>query len=489
MPRLSSLLAHTDLGLRLVQAGPIDPEVSWASITELLDLGDYLEGGEIIMTTGLALGRTDRRWRDFVSGLSRAQVAAIGFGVEVNHPEIPPPLIRAASDYRLALFEVPLPTPFIAVSKAVAELIRADELRAAQATLRTGERLLGRLGGEHDPSDVLASITQATGRQLQLRDPHGVVASTAGFHVASAAGDVEEIALDTEGDTVLIIANGAPLTPEGRSVIAAGAMVLSVQRRGAMSSPEAEAERWGRVTTGLLREELPWQAALVLDPALATPPRLRAMLVQGAAEQVSAWLHRPKSGLARLACIDAETPAPGLTRAWQICPDTEAALTAAIAAATAHGLDAVVGRPTKPAHLTQSARSATRLGARLSRTDPLYQAPRQSVVRWADRDAPLFEALEALGDATRLSDAVLGPLARSAPELDPTEQDTLRSTLRSIAQTNGLRGPAAAQLGIHRNTLRDRITRIERLTRRSLADPDDRAELWLALRLDDAASD
>lgn len=140
MATLLQLLAQPGLDLRLVQAGPGDPELSWASTTELLDLSGYLEGGEIIMTTGLALGYDDPRWRDFVASLSRARVAAIGFGVGINHDRLPPPLLRAASTYRVALFEIPLPTPFIAVSKAVAELLRSDELRAARSALQAQDR-------------------------------------------------------------------------------------------------------------------------------------------------------------------------------------------------------------------------------------------------------------------------------------------------------------------------------------------------------------
>ncbi|QIM19141.1 PucR family transcriptional regulator [Leucobacter coleopterorum] len=65
----------------------------------------------------------------------------------------------------------------------------------------------------------------------------------------------------------------------------------------------------------------------------------------------------------------------------------------------------------------------------------------------------------------------------------------LRDTMAAVFHADGQRGPAAATLGIHRNTLRDRLTRIERLTERSLADADDRAELWFALRLEEIAGD
>ena len=96
MATLSQLLTDPTLGLRLVQSAPEDPRLSWVSTTELLQLADYLEGGELVLTTGVSLSADDSRWRDFVAGLSRARIAAIGFGVGVAHERIPAPLVAAA---------------------------------------------------------------------------------------------------------------------------------------------------------------------------------------------------------------------------------------------------------------------------------------------------------------------------------------------------------------------------------------------------------
>ena len=75
MATLSQLLTDPTLGLRLVQSAPEDPQLSWVSTTELLQLADYLEGGELVLTTGVSLSADDSRWRDFVAGLSRARGA------------------------------------------------------------------------------------------------------------------------------------------------------------------------------------------------------------------------------------------------------------------------------------------------------------------------------------------------------------------------------------------------------------------------------
>ena len=517
MATLSQLLALPSLGLRLVQSGAGDPELSWVSTTELLDLSEYLEGGELIMTTGLALGIDDPRWRDFVASLSRARVAAIGFGVGVNHGSIPRPLIAAASAYRVALFEIPLPTPFVAVSKAVAELLRADELGAAREALQAQERLLAGAHDAQSPAEVLASVSQATGRHLALLASDGaVLAATAGFAAASAADDVEYLSLDQEGSMRLAVAGSTPLSPEGRSVIAAGSIVLGLGLRGARADAARERDRWERLTGGILAGTERPSALGILSPVIVFPERIRAIAVQGTAEDVAAWRRRPRTGLERLIAGEpGDHDTPGLSLAWQICADTETALDRALAVAAEHGLDVVVGRPADATSGPLSRRSAASRLRALSTTAPLYQAPRVPQVVWADRDTPLLEALLDAGahvsprraassvpgswptagsdpaadqrsDAADLAAAVLGPLSAGAePGNDTADAQQLRDTLRALFLADGQRGPASAALGIHRNTLRDRITRVERITGRSLADADDRAELWFALRIED----
>lgn len=533
MAALSELLALPHLDLKLVQAGPGNPEISWVSTTELLDLGEYLEGGEIILTTGLSLGHTDPRWRDVVASLSRARVAAIGFGVGVNHDRIPPPLLHAASAYRVALFEIPLPVPFIAVSKAVAELVRTDELRSARSALQAQQRLLDGARGEQDPAEVLASIAQATGKHLALLTSDGaILASTAGFATVADDEPSETIELDREGSLRLAVAGSATLTPEGRSVIAAGSIVLGLSLRGAGAVERRERERWERFSWALLTEATPPSTIEILSTRVRLPERVRAIAVQGSAEDVADWRRRPRSGLDRLITPGTTPPrAPGLALAWQVCADSEAATEHAIAVATGHGLDVVIGRPADPHEAALSLRSAHARLRSLSPTAPLYAAPRTPDVVWADRDTPFLEALFALDrgapagvaarEARGLSARVLGPLAqhggvphgRTGPADPPTagesaedqsdpgasapsrrpeatalpdaERALLRTTLRAVYEADGQRGPAASALGIHRNTLRDRITRIERLTGRTLADADDRAELWFALRIEE----
>ena len=518
MVAFSQLLALPHLQLRLVQSGAGDPTITWVSNTELLDLGSYLEGGEIVLTTGLALAPDDHRWRDFVAGLNRARVAAIGFGVGVNHERIPQPLVHAASAYRVALFEVPLPVPFIAVSKAVAELLRADDLGAARGALQAQQRLLEGARGEQQPAEVLASLAQATGKHLALLGSDGgALAATAGFASAAESAETEVIDLDAGGRFQLAVAGGSPLSPEGRAIVAAGAMVLGRPLGATHAENARERERWERLTLALLSKQADAHGIGILAPGLVPPDRIRVLALQGTAEDVAAWRRGPRSGLDRLvAAGDSPSPAPGVARAWQIVADSTSAIDAALSSAASANLDVVVGRPSPLDDAVHSRRSAASRLRTLSPTAPLYTAPRVPAVIWADRDTPILEALLELDapetstarmrradgarsgsagprvDGPQMSRRVLGPLSDWFDVRDPaamSEEDRamLRETLRALFIANGQRGPAAAALGIHRNTVRDRVTRIERATERSVNDPDDRAELWIALRLEEAA--
>lgn len=73
-------------------------------------------------------------------------------------------------------------------------------------------------------------------------------------------------------------------------------------------------------------------------------------------------------------------------------------------------------------------------------------------------------------------------LLRPLREHDRTARGDLVASLRAWLSRHGQWDAAAADLGVHRHTLRYRMRRVEELLGRSLDDTDVRMELWLALR-------
>ncbi|HTN25326.1 MAG TPA: helix-turn-helix domain-containing protein, partial [Solirubrobacteraceae bacterium] len=111
-------------------------------------------------------------------------------------------------------------------------------------------------------------------------------------------------------------------------------------------------------------------------------------------------------------------------------------------------------------------------------------------VRFANGDAPevashrdlgSFHLLLSLQDDEALRSYCDGVLA-GVEEGDPDYAEELLRSLDAYLEHNGHWEHAAAEVFCHRHTLRYRIRRVEELTGRSLANPRDRIEFWLALR-------
>ena len=78
----------------------------------------------------------------------------------------------------------------------------------------------------------------------------------------------------------------------------------------------------------------------------------------------------------------------------------------------------------------------------------------------------------------RLISILLDPLI----EYDASHDSDLMNTLDEYLSANGHWNVAAASLGLHVNTLRYRVARIEEVTKRDLSTMRDRADFFIALR-------
>ena len=128
---LAWLLAQEALGLRLVEPEAV-PTVSlrWAHAIEVVDPTPFLDGGELVLTTGLRMPRDHAGQEAYVERLAAAGVVGVAFGIGVRFDAIPLGLRQACRRSAMPLIEVPLPTPFVAITQAVAAH-RAEQQNAA----------------------------------------------------------------------------------------------------------------------------------------------------------------------------------------------------------------------------------------------------------------------------------------------------------------------------------------------------------------------
>jgi purine catabolism regulator len=101
------------------------------------------------------------------------------------------------------------------------------------------------------------------------------------------------------------------------------------------------------------------------------------------------------------------------------------------------------------------------------------------VARFADLAGTALLDLLPPEPARAFAEALLANVIRHDDEHGGDLVDSLRVWLTHFGQWD----PAAAHIGVHRHTLRNRMRRVEQLTGRGLDSPGFRAELWLALQL------
>ena len=144
-PTVADVLALEQVrqGLPAVVAGEenLDRRVRWAHVSELADIAGLLRGGELILTTGVALPSDDADLAAYVADLDNVGVA--GLVVELGRryaKALPPALVRAAQGRGLPLVALHRETRFVSITEAVHALRRRHPARRAALLRRSCTR-------------------------------------------------------------------------------------------------------------------------------------------------------------------------------------------------------------------------------------------------------------------------------------------------------------------------------------------------------------
>lgn len=502
---VGQVAALPDLGLSVRTSGAdLDRVVRWVAVSEHVDPTPWLEGGDLLLTTGMSITGERAQATEYVTRLLAAEVAALGFGVGLSHQSVPAALVAAAEAAGLPLLEVPQPIPFVALSKAVSRLLTDEEYAESAASFESQRRLIRAALAQPAAAGVIPVLAKHVGGFALHLDPSGAVVTAYPASSAGRAGEVvaevrrlrsrgllASAAVATSDEHVVILPIGVKGAAEGFLVVGSpralrsadqAVMNLAVSvlswRTSQPVATEAGMDGWRRLLLviasehGLTQDLLTGLGLPDLNPRRAVGVAVRG--VNGAAvsdADVSA-VHR--SGHAVLC-----RTGPGELAGFAVAEDDGGPPSAVRALASAEGVQ-VVG-VSCVLDLTDAANAR----------QALQQAEQASAVGSGLR---LFEDEPARG-LTSLLDAAttsswahgyLGELRTSAegPEL----MDTLRAWLDQHGQVDA----AAQRLGIHRHTVRHRLRRAEGVLGRSLDDPAVRADLWFALtavRPADASAD
>jgi purine catabolism regulator len=497
------ILAVPGLALRLVageaNAGRL---VRWVHASELEDPTPWLKGGEILLTTGAAVGGTAARQRAYVRRLADAGLSGLGFGLGFSHDRVPRALVLAAEEIGFPVFEVPYPVPFIAITEAVFTRLVAEQYDVLQRAV-DAEQTLTRAAMDGEGVDGIArALARATGGWVLVLDLHGMSTAATSDAARQRAGRIWDelrlsrpdgagfsVTLSDRGDHVSVqpvgaqgrveafLALGKPDAPtQFDRIVAAHALSLfAIELAKSRAVAEAERRLQGDFFDALAAGGVPSQEAArgLARFGFGRDDRVVVIGIEGGDDP---------SELA-YACEDV------LSR------DARPYLISRHDAGVHVLLGDDPGRDVDALRKHIEERLGARVRAGAGGPVPATDAGRSlrearyalQVCRLEGWDSAGFEDLGtyrlllsmAEPDALRaFADAMLAPL----DAYDRDHAGELEASLRAFLEHNARWETAAAELFVHRHTLRYRMRKVEELTGRDLSSSFDRMEFWLALR-------
>jgi purine catabolism regulator len=471
--------------------------VRWVHTSEIYEIGPLLKGGEILLTTGLGLtGCGEAALDHYAADLAGRGVAALVLELGRTFPAPPAALVAAACRHGLPFVVLHGVVPFVDVTEAVHQVLLTGELEQLRQTERVHSVLTDGLLSGVGLEGLLVRVAGLAGCRAALvaTDGHVVAVSDGArdawrphrprrarravevyglewghLELGGAANPIRTLVLDGAVVAVALeLARSGDAAPARRE---AGGSLVRDLATARFRSAEEVAQRAALVGFGLAAAQGAVGVAVRVDPA--TPMRSALAAARDAARRTfraSPAADLDDDVLLAVAAPDDEDWLRERLRLFVQRVDVELGHT------SGGRVLAVAAGPVVPdtpalARSLPPAREAVALASRLGTGSRVLLSTDLAVPRLVARllDDPELE---------RFVDSQLGRLL----EHDAASGGQLLVTLEAYL-ANGLAKTATAQvLGVRRQTLYNRLARIETLLGgRSLDDHDRRTALELAL--------
>ncbi|MEZ5124363.1 MAG: helix-turn-helix domain-containing protein [Solirubrobacterales bacterium] len=522
MIRIRSLLDRSQPGLT-VRACPddLDRWIRWARVIEDADVLGQLTGGELVVTGG--------RWRCTVSDGDRyvCALATRGVAALVMAPQseagIPDDVVAACERWRVVLLELSPDATCEAAAEAANALIMEARCSDLVRSLQRERAFLSAIGTEHGPRAVLDVLAAHCGVPIWLIS-RGAVFCPTGQRQPPMAHVRAVVEKHAAGGNAIAVS-----MPDGTEASAFAA-----------PSPQPGTSPVGRLVCEMPAEKVPVELRLAIDQTLTFLAVELSLVSAGRAARRpcgAEFVGRLSSGVATPDELEAWARAVGVDlRGHVVClvvrvPDAKDHEIAEVAAALEDLADSVGAASivvTEGEEVGVFVFSREVDGRETDRAIALAQMLIGTEMRHggvafgtssviAKETADVVRALIDARQVCRLNllhEAVPGPApppagapplsamllcdherARAALQAamlepllayDAAHGSELVHTLDVFLSTSGQWTASASQLGVHVNTLRYRLARIEKLTGRDLAWMGDRVDFFIALRARDA---
>jgi PucR family transcriptional regulator, purine catabolism regulatory protein len=235
----------------LAGADRLSRPVRWVHAIEVPDAARLLHGGELVLTTGIALPAEPSLQARYVAEL--AAVGASGLAVELGRRysgSLPVALVSAAAEHDLPLIAFATEVMFVEVTEAVHARIIDSQSAELRAAARLHEVFTGLSVAGATPADIIRQAALLAGRPMILEDlSHAVL-------VCEPAGRDAAPLLDG-------------FAARSRQADSAAGTVFDATSGWLVSPVGARGENWGRVILACQRPPAPLDTVLIERTAAA----------------------------------------------------------------------------------------------------------------------------------------------------------------------------------------------------------------------------
>jgi len=174
---LGDLIAEGELALDLVSGDDTSwgREVAGIQVVENEAPGRFLQCGWVMLTTGLKAPETGAAARRMLAELDKVGATALGFGLQIVHKSVPAELLSAARKKGFPLFTVPPQTAFPTIVTTVFSNVLSDDFRSFARLAFIQRYLLDSLAHEQPKETIARRLAEVTKTSVAVISEDGTV--------------------------------------------------------------------------------------------------------------------------------------------------------------------------------------------------------------------------------------------------------------------------------------------------------------------------
>jgi purine catabolism regulator len=154
----------------LAGAASLDRRLRWAHVSEVAEIGRFLTGEELVLTTGVAMAPSSAAALDFVDQVVRAGAAGLVLELGRTCPRVPDAALARVRDAGLPLVVLHRPVRFVEVTEAIHRALAAEQLAEVEQARAAHEVFTELSLGDADPGRIVAAAADLSGGSVVLED-------------------------------------------------------------------------------------------------------------------------------------------------------------------------------------------------------------------------------------------------------------------------------------------------------------------------------